>query len=220
MADFSWETKFGYPARLIVGVDEVGRGCLAGPVTAAAVILPASLAEWSQEITDSKKLTSSARERLAPLIRESAVALGIGMASVDEIDEINIYHASHLAMERAVLALVASGERSGTGPLISHILIDGNKIPKKLAESYETTAIVQGDLKSMSIAAASIIAKVYRDQLMTEIDAVYPGYGFAVHKGYGTPRHLEALRTRGVCAIHRRSFAPVAEALFSGDGVH
>jgi ribonuclease HII len=113
--------------------------------------------------------------------------------------------------------LVASREKSGAGLLISHILIDGNKIPKKLAESYETTAIVKGDLKSMSIAAASIIAKVHRDRLMTESDALYPGYGFAVHKGYGTPRHLEALRTLGVCAIHRRSFAPVGEAL-AADG--
>jgi ribonuclease HII len=211
MADLAWETKFGYPARLIVGVDEVGRGCLAGPVAAGAVILPADLGEWSQEITDSKKLSPAERERLDPLIRESAVAWGIGMASVEEIDQINIYHASHLAMERAVEAVAA--QMIAAGLSITHILIDGNKIPQKVSRTFSATAIVQGDLKSMSIAAASIIAKVHRDQLMVEHDALYPGYGFGVHKGYGTPKHGEALKRLGACPIHRRSFAPVLAAL-------
>ncbi|MCM2324561.1 MAG: ribonuclease HII [Oligoflexia bacterium] len=187
----------------VAGVDEVGRGCLAGPVVAGAVILPAVIDyaayPWLADITDSKNLSPKAREQLAPLIEGWAVGAAVGHATVEEIDRINIYHASHLAMERAVAAL---------GVRVEHVLVDGNAIPKALR--CPSTAIVKGDLKCLSIAAASIIAKVWRDRLLTELDARYPGYGFAIHKGYGTPAHLEALKSLGACAVHRRSFAPVA----------
>jgi len=197
-----FEILSGFPHKIIAGVDEVGRGCLAGPVVAGALICPPdidlSTPSWLHEIKDSKLLKPETRERLAPLIEAWAVSYAIGVASVEEIGEINIYHASHLAMKRAVMALKVSPEQ---------VLIDGNAIPKGLP--CHATAIVKGDLKSLSIAAASIIAKVYRDRLMFEMDQKYPGYGFSVHKGYGTPAHQRALKEIGVCEIHRRGFAPV-----------
>ncbi|MDR3608784.1 MAG: ribonuclease HII [Oligoflexia bacterium] len=215
--NIDWETRLGYPLRIVVGVDEVGRGCLAGPVAAGALVLPPSLDfdsyPWIAEISDSKELTAVQRERLAPLIGDWALASSVGFASVEEIDEINIYHAAHLAMTRAVdgVAKLLSKSKSS----ISHILIDGNAIPRAYKEEtrFGSTAVVKGDLKCLSIAAASILAKVERDRLMTEMDAAYPGYGFAVHKGYGTPKHGEALKRLGACPIHRRSFAPVAAVL-------
>lgn len=207
-----WENRVGYPQVIILGVDEVGRGCLAGPVVAGAVALPSVIDyeahSWISEIKDSKGVKSEARERLVPLIQNWALAYGIGIASVEEIDQINIYHASHLAMIRAI-----EGARSSLAPNLKqqHLLIDGKFPPKKLP--CPATAVVKGDQKSLSIAAASILAKVWRDQQMSELDVRYPGYGFAVHKGYATPAHSKALKQNGVCAIHRRSFSPVAALL-------
>lgn len=205
-----WETKSGYPRAVVVGVDEVGRGCLAGPVVAGAIVLPSqidiSAYPWIGEITDSKELSPEKREQLAPLITEWAAASGIGVASVEEIDRINIYHAAHLAMARAIENALA-----GRNLKADHVLVDGKFVPKGLP--CASTAIVKGDLQCLSIAAASVIAKVWRDKKMVELDSEYPGYGFRVHKGYSTPVHQKALQELGPCAIHRRSFAPVAALL-------
>jgi ribonuclease HII len=204
-----YEEKLGYPSLHIIGVDEVGRGCLAGPVVAGAVLLPSvidySLYPWISEIADSKLLKPAVRERLAPLIESWAPACAIGVASVEEIDEINIYHASHLAMRRAVEQVMKKVSGS------VRVLIDGNAIPKNLAAP--ATAIVKGDLQCLSIAAASVIAKVWRDREMDQYDRDYPAYGFSFHKGYATPKHQAALEDEGACPIHRRSFAPVAAAI-------
>jgi ribonuclease HII len=202
----SHEKKAGYPSVLIGGVDEVGRGCLAGPVVAGALILPAKVNyrthPWLRDVADSKLLIREERERLDPLIRGWAPHFAIGVASVEEIDRINIFHASHLAMVRAV-------EQLGAPP--AHLLVDGKFLPAKLA-GY-STAIIKGDLKCLSIACASILAKVFRDRLMATLDAEHPGYDFGIHKGYATPAHQRALKEKGACPIHRRSFAPVAVAL-------
>jgi ribonuclease HII len=208
--DLEWETRVGYPASLIAGVDEVGRGCLAGPVVAAAVILPAVIDStthpWISKIADSKKLTAEAREELAPLISSWALRSGIGVATVEEIDRINIHHACHLAMIRAI-------EELGPAHQPIHILIDGKFVPKEL--QGRVTAIVKGDDKCLSIAAASILAKVWRDHHMAALDERYPGYDFGVHKGYGTPMHQQALKKLGPCGLHRRSFAPIAAMIAS-----
>lgn len=199
----SWERSQGYPFRLICGVDEVGRGCLAGPVVAGAVVLPQEpdaldpdRYPWLALVTDSKKLTPAKREYLEPRIRGWARACAIGSASVEEIDRINIHHASHLAMVRAVEGLGAQPE---------HVLVDGSFVPKAL--EVPASAIVKGDLRCLSIACASIVAKVWRDRHLVELDQEYPGYGFAAHKGYPTPVHLEAIRAFGVLGIHRKSFS-------------
>ena len=200
-ADFSFETAaFGRGARQVAGVDEVGRGPLAGPVIAAAVILdpgniPAGLA-------DSKALSVVKRERLLTLISASAV-VAIGSASVEEIDKLNILHASHLAMIRAI---------SGLRLAPDHCLIDGNMIPAGLKIQGE--AIVKGDAKSLSIAAASIVAKVTRDRMMVDLAQQYPGYGWEVNAGYPVPLHLKALLDLGVTPVHRRSFRPVHNILY------
>ena len=206
-----FERKAGHPSKVVAGLDEVGRGCLAGPVVAGAVLLPSVVDyeahPWLSEIGDSKLLTPEKREKLAPLIEGWALACAVGVATVEEIDRINIYHASHLAMRRALEnAQLARGVRA------QHVLVDGNVIPKDLA-APAATAIVKGDLKCLSIAAASIIAKVWRDRAMVEADARHPGYFFGVHKGYSTPQHSKALKELGPCAIHRRSFGPVAALL-------
>lgn len=182
---------------LIAGVDEVGRGPLAGPVIAAAVILDPK--HKIQGLADSKLLTAKRREYLASKIKEYARAWSIGRAEVEEIDRINILQASLLAMQRAVLALTV---------LPSLVLVDGNHCPKL---NYPSQAIIKGDQKIAEISAASILAKVYRDAEMCSLDTVYLGYGFAKHKGYGTAQHLQALKERGPLPIHRRSFAPVAQ---------
>lgn len=183
----------------VAGVDEVGRGPLAGPVVAAAVILdPARPIEG---LADSKKLSEAKREALAPLIRERALAWALGRAEVEEIDAINILHASLLAMRRAVLALHIAPEFA---------LIDGNRCPELPCVSE---AVVKGDSRVAAISAASIIAKVARDHEMIALDALYPGYGLAGHKGYPSPAHLAALERLGVTPIHRRSFAPVRRLL-------
>lgn len=201
--DTEFEKRAGYPESIVVGVDEVGRGCLAGPVVAGAVVLP-SVIDWSipwlSEITDSKLLTPKKRERLAPLIEQWAMCCSVGEATVEEIDRINILYASHLAMARAV-------EKLGVEPC--HILVDGNLVPK--AFRGRASAVVKGDQRCLSVACASVIAKVWRDSLMVKMDTRYPGYGFAIHKGYPTRMHNEALQRLGPSNIHRRSFRPVID---------
>ena len=178
---------------LICGVDEAGRGPLAGPVCAAAVILPPDLE--LEGLNDSKKLSEKRREALYPMICEQALAYGIAFASEQEIDELNILQATFLAMRRAVGQL-------GLKPDLA--LVDGNREPD--FGDIPVRTIIKGDSRSANIAAASILAKVTRDRFMLEQDAVYPQYGFAVHKGYGTQKHYAALREFGPCPIHRRSF--------------
>jgi ribonuclease HII len=183
----------------VCGVDEAGRGPWAGPVSAAAVILPAR--ELPGGIDDSKKLTAKAREALEAEIKAAAVAWAVGFASVEEIAALNIVQATGLAMRRAVEALSVQ-------PVVA--LVDGNyafRLP------CEVRTVVGGDALSLSIAAASILAKTARDRLMIEADALYPGYGFAAHKGYHAPSHAEALRRLGPCPIHRAEWAPVKAAL-------
>ncbi|THF66211.1 ribonuclease HII [Pseudothauera nasutitermitis] len=185
---------------LICGVDEAGRGPLCGSVVAAAVILDP--ARPVAGLADSKKLSEKARERLAPLIREHALAWAVAEASVEEIDRLNILHATMLAMRRAVEAL-------GVQP--QEALIDGNRCPPGLA--MRARAIVKGDALEPAISAASILAKTARDAMMVELDALYPQYGLAAHKGYPTAAHLAAIQRHGVAPFHRRSFAPVRAVL-------
>ena len=176
----------------ICGVDEAGRGPLAGPVCAAAVILPANLE--IPDLNDSKKLTDKKRRELYDIITEQAVAYGIALVSEKEIDEINILQATFRAMERAV-------EQLSVQPDLA--LVDGNREPNL---PMQVRTVIKGDSRSASIAAASILAQVTRDRLLEEMDETYPAYGFAVHKGYGTKRHYEALREHGPCPIHRMTF--------------
>jgi ribonuclease HII len=183
----------------VCGADEAGRGPLAGPVVAAAVILDAT--RPIEGLRDSKKLSPRQRDCLAPLIRASALAWAVAEASVDEIDQLNILNASLLAMARAIAQLAPAAEFA---------LIDGNRVPRL---AIPARAIVGGDASEPAISAASILAKTHRDALMQIFDAQYPAYGFSAHVGYPTPAHLDALRAHGPCAIHRRSFAPVRAAL-------
>jgi len=183
--------------RRLCGIDEAGRGPLAGPVYAAAVILDP--ARRIRGLTDSKLLSPDTRERLAIKIRERSVAWGIGYATVKEIDQINILRAALLAMKRAVEALQIAAEEA---------IVDGNIAPPL---AIPCTTLVDGDLLHPSISAASILAKTARDAELVALDALYPEYGFARHKGYSTPQHMEALHRHGPCPIHRRSFAPVAQ---------
>ena len=185
---------------IIAGVDEAGRGPWAGPVTAGAVILDP--AQPIEGLTDSKRLTEARRDALAPLIRERAAAWSVAHATPEEIDRLNIRQATFLAMERAV---------AGLGLVPGHILVDGNALPAGFPCSAE--AIVKGDLTEPAISAASILAKTVRDSLMKELDAAFPAYGFARHKGYGTAAHAAALAEHGPCPHHRQSFAPVKRAL-------
>lgn len=184
---------------LAAGVDEAGRGPLAGPVVAAAVILDPR--QGIAGLADSKKLTAHRREQLFDQIQDKALCCAIGQASVEEIDRLNILQATLLAMQRAV---------AGLRLVPARVLVDGNRLPRlpMLAE-----AIIGGDAKVPAISAASILAKVHRDRWCEQIDAEYPQYGFAAHKGYGTAAHLAALRQHGPTPWHRRSFAPVAQAL-------
>ena len=195
MISFDFEDRH---AGSVAGVDEAGRGPWAGPVVAAAVILDRG--QVPPGLNDSKKLSEAARERLyAPII--TSARHGIGMASVTEIDHLNIHWATMLAMERAVAAL---------GLVPDHVLVDGNKLPRW---PHRATAIIKGDALSLSIAAASIIAKVTRDRLMAALDGECPGYGWARNKGYGTADHARGLAALGVTAHHRRSYAPVRKHL-------
>jgi ribonuclease HII len=185
-------------ARRAAGVDEVGMGPLAGPVVAAAVILPDGAR--LEGLRDSKRLTPAARVRLSREVRQVALAVSIGMASRAEIDRINIYQAGLLAMRRAV---------EGLSPRADGVLVDARRIPRI---GIPQTPVVGGDDRVASISAASVVAKVYRDTLMCDLDAHYPGYGFAHNYGYGTAEHLGALERLGASPEHRRSFAPVARA--------
>jgi ribonuclease HII len=197
--------------QLIAGLDEAGRGPLAGPVVAAAVILPRGFTH--SEIKDSKLLSAQQREKLAPEIRQESVCWGLGIVEVDEIDRINILQASLLAMVKALAGLAAKPDCA---------LIDGNQpIPGSLfrrgkfsgGKSLYQKTIIKGDQLCISIAAASILAKVARDGMMVDLDKQYPEYGFASHKGYSCATHFEALRRHGPSPIHRQSFRPVREAL-------
>lgn len=184
---------------LVAGVDEAGRGPLAGPVVAAAVILNPNYPIAG--LADSKKLSEAQRESLFLQIRRHALAWSAAQATVSEIDHINILQATLVAMQRAVAGLK-------TAPTL--ILVDGNRCPQFACPSQ---AIVKGDESEPAISAASIVAKVLRDRLMRLLDKRFPGYGFAAHKGYGTALHMRALREQGPCQIHRSSFAPVAEQI-------
>ncbi len=181
---------------LIAGVDEAGRGPLAGPLAVAAVILDP--ARPIAGLDDSKKLSAARREALYPLIVERALAHCVVLIEPDEIDRLNIFQATMAGMRRAVAGLAVTA---------AEVLIDGNQLPQGLP--CPGRAIIGGDALEPAISAASILAKVSRDRLMVTLDAVHPGYGFAVHKGYPTPAHLAALQRLGPCAQHRRSFAPV-----------
>ncbi|HEY6643984.1 MAG TPA: ribonuclease HII [Povalibacter sp.] len=185
---------------LIAGVDEAGRGPLAGPVVAAAVVLDPR--RRIRGIRDSKQLDAAAREELAPKIRRHALAWSVAWADVEEIDCLNILEATHLAMRRALMGLHICP---------AHVQIDGNRCPSFVGLRLDCTfeAIIDGDALRSCIGAASILAKVKRDEMMVEQDRLYPQYGFAVHKGYGTARHCEVLESIGPSPIHRRSFEPV-----------
>ena len=187
-----WEIEDSLGLQVICGVDEAGRGPLAGPVCAAAVILPEHL--QIPGLNDSKKLTDKKRRELFPVIQEQAIAYGIGLASESEIDEINILQATFLAMRRALEQLTVRPEIA---------LIDGNR---ETDFGLPVKTVVKGDSLSANIAAASILAKVTRDNIMVELAQQYPEYGFEIHKGYGTKAHYEALRTYGPCPIHRKTF--------------
>ncbi len=190
-----WRSR-GY--ELIAGIDEVGRGPLAGPVAAAAVILPADF--YLPGIDDSKKLSEKKREEYDAIIRKEAFAVSISMVDASEIDEINIYEATKKAMKSAVASL---------NPTPDVLLIDA----MKLETPFASESIIKGDAKSISIAAASIVAKVARDKLMTEIAIRYPGYGFQQNMGYGTKEHLKAIQEYGITPYHRKSFAPIKDLL-------
>lgn len=186
-------------ARLVAGVDEVGRGPLAGPVVAAAVILPRGCV--IDGLRDSKRLRPSERRRLAKVIRTTALSWRIQCIGVSDIDALNILGATLLAMQRAVNSLLLQP---------SIVKVDGNRAP---ALRCDVETVVGGDDTEAPICAASVLAKVYRDALMSRMDDLYPGYGFARHKGYATRGHLEALRDLGATPLHRRSFSPVRQAL-------
>ncbi|WP_414647817.1 ribonuclease HII [Dyella sp.] len=192
-----------YVTRYVAGVDEAGRGPLAGPVVVAAVIL--NKRRRIKGLDDSKKLSEAKREALFPLIVERALAYSVVVVDREEIDRINIFQATMIGMTRALRALA---------PAATEALIDGNQLPKELP--CPARAIIGGDALEPSISAASILAKVSRDRLMVAMDTQFPGYGFAEHKGYSTPGHLAALQRLGPCLEHRRSFAPVKLLLDQG----
>jgi ribonuclease HII len=192
------------PLGLMAGVDEAGRGPLAGPVVAAAVILDDG--KRILGLADSKVLTPLQRDKLYDKIREKALCCSVGSATVREIDDLNIFHATMLAMRRAVEGLRLKPVK---------VLVDGNRLPRL---DVLSEAIVGGDAKVKSISAASIIAKVTRDRLLAQLHEEFPQYGFAAHKGYSTPEHLEALRLHGPCIHHRRHFAPVAAQFCTEEG--
>ncbi len=194
MPDYSYELAARARGKsLVCGVDEAGRGPLAGPVCAAAVILPDDCV--IEGLNDSKKLTERARERLFPIIQEKALAYCVAYADVEEIEQFNILNATFLAMNRAI---------AGLQPAPDYALIDGNRVPTGITVDCET--VVKGDSKSCSIAAASVLAKVSRDRLLLEYDEKYPQYNFKKHKGYGTAEHIALIKQYGPCPIHRPGF--------------
>lgn len=190
-----WEKNIKY----VAGVDEVGRGPLIGPVVTACVILPEDFV--LEGLTDSKKLSEKKREQFYSYIMDHALSVSIGIKDENIIDEVNIYEATKLAMYEAV-------EKSKIKP--EHVLIDAMKLEKL---EIPSTSIIKGDAKSISIAAASVVAKVTRDHMMIELDKKYPEYGFAAHKGYGTKKHIEAIEKYGILKEHRKTFAPVTKCL-------
>ncbi|TAL83478.1 MAG: ribonuclease HII [Rhodanobacter sp.] len=202
-AAFQPQREVGSGYMLVAGVDEAGRGPLAGPLAVAAVILDP--AHPIAGLDDSKKLSAAKREALYPLILEHALACCVILVEVAEIDRLNIFHATMSGMCQAVAGLSTAPDEA---------LIDGNKLPPELP--CRGRAIVGGDALQPAISAASILAKVSRDRLMVALDATHPGYGFAVHKGYPTPAHLASLQRLGPCSQHRRSFAPVRRLLGQG----
>jgi ribonuclease HII len=187
-------TLWAQNIRHVAGVDEAGRGPLAGPVVAAAVIFPKEFV--LDGVDDSKKLSARKRDELFMMISQQAMSIGIGIIDHKEIDRINILQATHAAMRKALEDLTIKPD---------YVLVDGNTFNH---DTLRFQNIIGGDAKSFTIAAASIIAKVTRDRLMCELDICFPQYGFARHKGYGTPQHIEAIRTFGICEIHRKSFHP------------
>lgn len=202
--NFDHENRFG--GQIVCGIDEAGRGPWAGPVVAAAVIIPDAVRDmgWVRDLHDSKLIKPAKRDALFDLIREHC-QYGIGQASPDEIDSLNILQATWVAMQRAVAALPVDGSTVAA-------LVDGNLKPAGLP-CISITPLVKGDQKSCSIAAASILAKVTRDRIMTDLCGQYPMYGFSKHAGYGTPAHQKALAEHGPCPTHRKSFKPVAALL-------
>ena len=182
----------------LIGVDEAGRGPLAGPVCAAAVILPEDVE--IDGLTDSKQLKPARRTALADVVRSQALGWALGWATAAEIDALNILAATHLAMARAVTTL---GRKQAV------VLVDGNRTPRALGACWQVASVIKGDGRIAEISAASVLAKTARDAKMVELDGLYPGYAFAEHKGYPTRDHLERLRSLGPCPEHRRSFAPV-----------
>ena len=194
MPDYSYEkgaVSKGF--KYVCGVDEAGRGPLAGPVFAAAVILPDDLE--IEGLNDSKKISEKKREQLFEIIKEKAVAYSVAFATVEEIEQFNILEATYLAMNRAI---------EGLNTPADYALIDGNRVPRNIKIPCET--VIKGDAKSCSISAASILAKVSRDRLLLEYDEQYPEYEFKKHKGYGTAAHYEAVKKYGLCPVHRPSF--------------
>lgn len=208
--NFLRKTLAGLPAP-ILGVDEVGRGCLAGPVVAGAVIFSAQ--KIPKGLTDSKLLSEERREELFPQIMEAHYC-GLGVASVEEIDELNIFYASFLAMRRAIGELETRLRQAQPEASVGYVLVDGAfEIPEI---PHAQAAVIKGDLRVPMIAAASIIAKVHRDRMMKGMDDVYPHYGFGQHKGYASPAHRQAIRQHGPCFEHRQSFSGVKEFLELG----
>lgn len=203
LQDFDKQQAITLEANCIVGIDEAGRGPLAGPVVACACFIPPELASEFTDVNDSKKLTEKRREEIYNRLLKSEVAYGIGFASAQEIDKLNILQATFLAMRRAAQKFVNLPHAVA--------LIDGPYPAAGLP--LRQVPIIDGDAKSLAIAAASIIAKVTRDHYMNMLDKLYPGYGFAGHKGYGTAKHLQALRELGPCREHRRTFGPVRKLL-------
>ena len=190
--------------RFVAGIDEVGRGAIAGPVAAAAIILPmgiSSNSSWLSRVRDSKQLSPASREALSPRIQEIAIASGVGLVSPEDIDVLGIVEATRRAMRRAV-------EQLPNHP--DFLLIDAVSLPEVVTPQK---ALIHGDQLSLSIACASIVAKVTRDHIMEELDGTYPGYGFARHKGYGTQKHISSLQKLGPSRVHRLSFAPVRAAI-------
>lgn len=194
------EIRQNQPHSIVVGIDEAGRGAWAGPVVASAVVLPDDLAQ-DLGINDSKQLSPIQREEIFEVVNKIAKDVGVGIAEVEEVDRLGVAQATYVAMQRAV-------ENMKTPP--THVLVDGFRVN---FPNVSSTGIIDGDTKSLSIAAASVVAKVVRDKLLVEAHKKYPRFGFAIHKGYGTKLHQERIQKHGICGLHRKSFEPVRHFL-------